>query len=155
MAYHSSTSQDISTKPDSTTEAGALSQATAASGPPNETSSAASVPAPLADSSTNDAAVSTASATAASTAKLAFSLTLKTKAASKKALEAAPAVVDEGKPFVMALKAGPVKKEAKSNASNIALWNKKALELHEDDEVVVPTNAAMPKSGQPHKRSQV
>ena len=54
----------------------------------------------------------------------------------------------------MALKAGPVKKEAKNNASNIALWNKKALELHEEEQLVVPSNAAMPKSG-PTKRSQV
>ncbi len=94
-------------------------------------------------------------AAAAPSVKPAFSLALKSKAAPKKAVDPAPAAPEDGKPFVMALKAGPVKKEAKSNASNIALWNKKALELHEEEEVVVPTNAAMPKSGQPLKRSQV
>jgi len=70
-------------------------------------------------------------------------------------VELAAAAVDDGKPFVMALKAGPVKKEAKNNASNIALWNKKALELHEEEQAVVPSNAAMPKSGPSFKRSQV
>jgi hypothetical protein len=111
----------------------------------------------VAEAVASDAAAPAANAAAASVtpaAKPAFSLALKPKVTPKKAVEAAPPV-DDGKPFVMALKAGPVKKEAKSNASNIALWNKKALELHEEEEVVVPTNAAMPKSGQPLKRSQV
>jgi hypothetical protein len=120
-------------------------------------SAAPSAAAAPADTSTNDAATPPAVAAAAPATpavKPAFSLALKPKAAPKKVVEPVVAA-DDGKPFVMALKAGPVKKEAKSNASNIALWNKKALELHEEEEVVVPTNAAMPKSGQPLKRSQV
>jgi hypothetical protein len=112
---------------------------------------------PAADSSANNMAEPPAIAAAASAlpaAKSTFSLALKPKVTPKK-VEPAPAAADDGKPFVMALKAGPVKKEAKSNASNIALWNKKALELQEEEEVVVPTNAAMPKGGHSLKRSQV
>ena len=126
---------------------------------PDTTQAASAAPAAcdaVAEAVASDAAAPAANAAAASVtpaAKPAFSLALKPKVTPKKAVEAAPPV-DDGKPFVMALKAGPVKKEAKSNASNIALWNKKALELHEEEAVVVPTNAAMPKSGQT-KRSQV
>jgi hypothetical protein len=148
-------SQEISEKPESS------SDAAAATDPITALPAAAVTNVAFDDVATNDAAAApVAAAVVAAVAsvpavKPAFSLALKGKAPPKKAIEVAPAAADDGKPFVMALKAGPVKKEAKSNASNIALWNKKALELHEEEEVVVPTNAAMPKSGQPLKRSQV
>ncbi len=145
--------QEISEKPESSLEAAA-----AATERPSDPAATAAVAAAPSDGATNETTATPAAAAAAASSvpavKPAFSLALKPKVSTKKA-EAAPAAADDGKPFVMALKAGPVKKEAKSNASNIALWNKKALELHEEEEVVVPTNAAMPKSGQPLKRSQV
>jgi hypothetical protein len=116
---------------------------------------AAAAPADVVASEATVPSAVASSAPAAPALKPAFSLALKPKVTPKKAVEPTPAPVDDGKPFVMALKAGPVKKEAKSNASNIALWNKKALELHEEEEVVVPVNAAMPKGGPALKRSQV
>lgn len=153
-------SQEISEKPESSADAAAstLADAAASTDPstqPSATAAATAVPADVATNAPTVPAAVLPGAAAAPTVKPAFSLALKSKAPPKKAVDPAPAAADDGKPFVMALKAGPVKKEAKSNASNIALWNKKALELHEEEEVVVPTNAAMPKSGQPLKRSQV
>jgi hypothetical protein len=149
--FHSCFLQELSEKPVSSSETATSADLASVN------STAPSAAAAPADTSTNDAVVPPAVAAAAPATpavKPAFSLALKPKATPKKAVEPV-AAADDGKPFVMALKAGPVKKEAKSNASNIALWNKKALELHEEEEVVVPTNAAMPKSGQPFKRSQV
>ncbi len=145
-------SQEISEKPESSADASA---STDPSTQPSATAAAIAVPADVATNAPAAPAAVLPGAAAAPTVKPAFSLALKSKAPPKKAVDPAPAAADDGKPFVMSLKAGPVKKEAKSNASNIALWNKKALELHEEEEVVVPTNAAMPKSGQPLKRSQV
>ncbi len=143
--------QELSEKPVSSSETATSADLVSVN------SAAPSVAAAPADATTNDAVAPPAVAAAAPATpavKPAFSLALKPKATPKKAVEPV-AAADDGKPFVMALKAGPVKKEAKSNASNIALWNKKALELHEEEEVVVPTNAAMPKGGQTLKRSQV